>query len=665
MIDHDKDRDEPISELEVRKQRIKELERAEKVLADEIDKLSRLLAEKQIVIDSISEHVVYQDIDHSIISANKAAADSVGLSSDELKGRYCYEIWAGRDMPCSGCSISKAIETGSEHEEDSRTEDGRFWHLRGYPVKDETGKVIGAIEITKDVTARKRAEDALRLSEKRYRMLVETMNEGLGVLDADGILTYCNEAFARTMGYSSGDLIGQSALDYVHDSSKDRLAKEVSKRKKGERHGKYEVELIKKDGGLTPVTVSARGIYDEDGNYRGTFAVTTDITEQRQAAQALRENERRYFQLVQEANDLIYQTDANGNLTFVNPVAMRILGYSEDEILGKHYLDFFPPEHRDQAARFYGIQFVKKTSETYYEFPLITKQGGRVWLGQNTQLLSKGDRVVGFQSIARDITARKRVEEALREAKVAAESADRAKSQFLTNMSHELRTPLNSLIGFSEILVDQTFGELNDRQLRYANHVLNAGRHLLDLINGILDLSKVESGTMELDLSQVSVPKLMEESAAMIEPKAMKHGLELEFNTTEELTETRIQVDAVKLKQVMFNLLSNAVKFTPDGGRINVAARKDGQEIHISVSDTGVGIKPEDQERIFAAFEQVDASYSRKHQGTGLGLSLTRRLVELHGGRLWAESEGLGKGSTFTLMIPFVEDATSQHLSPT
>ncbi len=227
------------------------------------------------------------------------------------------------------------------------------------------------------------------------------------------------------------------------------------------------------------------------------------------------------------------------------------------------------------------------------------------------------------------------------------ETASRHKSDFLATMSHELRTPLNAIIGFSEVLQEQMFGELNERQLAYVEDVLKAGRHLLELINDVLDLAKVEAGRMELELSEVAVPELLRSAVSMHSERAGRGGIALGLTTEPE--EITITADERRVRQIVFNLLSNAVKFTPADGRVNVSARLDDGRVEIAVADTGPGISAEDHEMIFEEFEQT--TDGRNAEGTGLGLPLSRKLVELHGGRLWVESEP-GRGSTFRFTLP-------------
>jgi len=229
------------------------------------------------------------------------------------------------------------------------------------------------------------------------------------------------------------------------------------------------------------------------------------------------------------------------------------------------------------------------------------------------------------------------------------EIANRHKSEFLANMSHELRTPLNAVIGFSEVLIERMFGEVNPKQEEYLQDILSSGKHLLSLINDILDLSKIEAGRMELEAQPFDLPAALDNALTLIKERAARNSIALDVHVDPRIGE--ILADERKIKQVLLNLLSNAVKFTPEGGKITMSAVMNGRSIEISVADTGIGIAAADQETVFEEFRQVGTDYARKREGTGLGLALARRLVELHGGTLSLQSE-LGKGSTFTFTIP-------------
>jgi PAS domain S-box-containing protein len=361
---------------------------------------------------------------------------------------------------------------------------------------------------------------------------------------------------------------------------------------------------------------------------------------------------------------LVIGTDKR--VRMANSVAVSMMGYeSEAEIIGKICHKVLCPAEEGRCPVLDLQQNVERSERV-----LITKNGSRVPIQKTVKKIELANEPVLLEAFT-DISQ-------LIETRELAKSASKAKSDFLANMSHELRTPLNHIIGFTELVVDENFGDLNDIQEEYLKDVLHSSRHLLSLINDILDLSKVEAGKLELNPSDMDLKALLMNSLMMVKEKALKHGINL---TTEidGLPET-IRADERKLKQILYNLLSNAVKFTPDRGVITVSARplsvvdghlvdregrkvdlrvKQGEQplshanyVEVSVADSGIGIREENLEKIFQPFVQVDSSTSRKYQGTGLGLSLTRSLVQLHGGRIWAESEGENQGSAFHFVLP-------------
>jgi PAS domain S-box-containing protein len=375
----------------------------------------------------------------------------------------------------------------------------------------------------------------------------------------------------------------------------------------------------------------------------------------------LRESEERLRSILMSMDDAVLVTDRNGLLVAsVAPSNSAAPATAAAEWRGKTFSDVFPEA---VAARFNAAFLAVQSSHRVEQFDYSLAAGhSQTWYNAKVSpLKDDSGTFAGVTIVARDITARKRAEDSLTFAIQAADAANRAKSDLVAGMSHELRTPLTAIIGYAEILGYEYFGPLNEKQKQQIEVVLQASRHLLDLINDILDISKIESGKTELEPAPVKMCSLIEHPITVLKEAAGRRRIIIQAHLPTELASLELRIDERRLTQVLFNLLSNAIKFTPDNGRIDVAMRNRGAELEISVTDTGIGIPALELARIFDAFYQVKHGGRAKEQGSGLGLSLSRKLVELHGGRMWAESEGEGKGSRFIFTLPLAQPKVTEE----
>jgi PAS domain S-box-containing protein len=376
-------------------------------------------------------------------------------------------------------------------------------------------------------------------------------------------------------------------------------------------------------------------------------------------------------QSLESSGDAVVVTDAAGIITYVNSAAAGQFGYSKNELLGQPVSIIQSPKN----PPWLGEVIFLKTLEGGWsgELTNVRKDGSEYPVLLTTSYVKDADgKIAALVGISRDISSRKQMEEAvknyskeleikveertseLRHALIQADAASRAKSEFLANMSHELRTPLNSIMGFSDLILEEHAGPLTDQQKRFLSNILAAGEHLLALINDILDLTKIEAGKTELEIDKHNLNTLIKGVAVLFNQEALKRSMKFNIDIDDNISS--ITADGQRLKQVVVNLLSNAFKFTPDGGSVSILAKRiegAGKEmaIEITVEDTGIGISEDDQKRLFQPFQQLDSTFTKKYPGTGLGLNLCKKLVELHNGKIWVESE-LGKGSKFKFVIP-------------
>jgi PAS domain S-box-containing protein len=414
-----------------------------------------------------------------------------------------------------------------------------------------------------------------------------------------------------------------------------------------------EARIVRPDGTIRYVLQNVIPFRCAKDGVSGVISTFTDVTALREMRANIDAQQTLLRTVIDSDPNLIYVLDKGGRFILANRAIAQFLGTTVEALMGANVFSAVPNSDLARTMFLANIQVFETGREQIVEEREVVDSTGRVRVMQEYRCPLTRPTAADIDlvfCICMDISDRKRSERDQRRAREAADAANRAKSNFLANMSHELRTPLNAIIGFSEMIIDQVAGPITPKQEKYVGNILSSGQHLLHLVNDILDLSKIEAGRMEMQLSTFDPLEALRNVEALVKPLAEKKDIRLEFKT--EITSISIFADEAKFKQVLYNLLSNAIKFTRDSGRVRTLARVIQSELTISVVDTGIGLHQEDLERIFGEFEQVDSSFARKQQGTGLGLALTRKLVEMHGGRIWAESRGENLGTKFTFTLP-------------
>ncbi|GEM_PF-1384934 len=516
------------------------------------------------------------------------------------------------------------------------------------PFSSTCGILIEAIR-----TEQKRVHNqkALLENETYVRAILDNVIDSIITTNEQGIVESFNPAAERIFGYDAGEMIGQNVSllmpapyrnhhdDYIANYIRSGKAKIIGIGR--------EAVACRKDQSIFPIELALSEMKLE--NRRLFIGIIRDITERKQAEKALRESEERMQDFLDNANDLVQSVAPDGRLLYVNRAWKKTFGYDDDEIAKLNIFQLISPRFTEHCRQAFH-QVMHGNELTDIEAAFVTKQGDEIIVSGSANCRFEDGKPVATRSIFRDVTRQKHAEEELKRAKVDAEKANQAKSEFLANMSHELRTPLNSIIGFSNILLKNKKYELSDKNLNFVARIFDNGQHLLELINDVLDLSKVEAGRVELEITPVSLGDLVHETFSQLEGQV--RGKDVEFAVEIPLNLRPIETDEAKLKQVLINLLGNAIKFT-EKGSIKVRILTDSQTenpIRLDVEDTGIGIPGDKLDTIFEAFQQADSSTTRKYGGTGLGLTISRSLCQLMGYRLEACSE-IGKGSVFSIQF--------------
>lgn len=525
--------------------------------------------------------------------------------------------------------------------------------------------------------------EPMRQSEQRFRLLVESVRDyAIFMLDPAGHVQTWNAGAQRFKGYEAHEIIGQHFSRFYPPEA---LARGLPEHELtvAAAEGSFEDEgwRVRKDGALFWANVVITALRAPDGALLGFAKVTRDLTQRKNQEEDLRRSEERFRLLVEGVADYaIFMLDVNGTVVTWNIGAERIKGYTSEEIIGQHFSVFYPPETRETGWPEHELQEASIKGSFVDEGWRLKKDGSKLWANVTiTALRDDHGRLIGFAKLTRDLTERKRVEaaeiatqeqqsilEAERNARIEAQRATRAKDEFLTTLSHELRTPLSAIMGWTQILL-RSGSELSPDHKKGIQVIDRNARAQVQLINDLLDLSRIMSGKLRLDIRQVPMADIVKAAVDSARPSA--EAKDIRIKVLLDPVQTIVSGDSERLQQVFWNLLTNAIKFTPKGGQVHVLLQRVNSHLELSVSDTGVGIPSSFLPHVFDRFAQKDSSTTRLHGGLGLGLSISKQLVELHGGSIRASSLGEGKGSTFFVNLPVsivqLEDECEERIHPT
>ncbi|HNC08781.1 MAG TPA: PAS domain S-box protein, partial [Anaerolineales bacterium] len=607
----------------------------------------------------------YHSLDEAgcFLQINQTELNWLGYSRDEVIGRPFADFVTAKGLATFKENFTAFKQRGwvRDLEMEFMRKDGTSFYtlVNAAAIKDEAGNYLMSRSTVVDITDRKQAVQALRESEASLQNFLDTAHDLIQSLDEQGKFLYVNNAWCATLGYSLEEALHLTMFDVIvpehHAACREMLKQLVV----GKEPDRVEVVFKTKQGQAVIVEGHVNSRRGANGQL-ATNGIFRDITLRKQADEALKASETKYRQLFENMNEGFSLqeiiTDKNGQ-----PVDFRYLdansvfehhsGIAPQKVLGKTIQEVFP------QVDLHLIQMYGKVALTGEP---VSLEYFSTTINRYVSVRAFSPKYGQFATIFEDITERKQAEEKMREgnerlnmANAALEKAMRVKDEFLASMSHELRTPLTGILGLSESMQMNTYGELNERQKKITKSIYDSGQHLLDLINDILDLSKIEAGKLEIQRSPTLFADICR--AGLQLTKGMAHQKQLQVDAVIPDEPIILNLDMRRIKQVVVNLLSNAIKFTPEGGELGLVVEPDEahEQVRLIVWDKGIGIKPENLPRLFQPFTQIDSNLAREYSGTGLGLSLVKSLVELHQGSVEVESV-FGEGSRFTVTLPWV-----------
>ena len=616
-------------------------------------KLQNSEAQKNAILNGITANISFVDKNLNIIWANKTAAQSVNKNPDEMIGSTCHHFWADPEKPCKNCPTLKVLQTKKSEHVIQYTPNGRVWDEKSEPVFDAEGNLIGIVEIANDITDLKRAEDELRISEERYRLLAENSKDVIWTMKLDGTITYVSPAVEQLRGYTVEEAMNQPLDKIITPDSQVIVIEYLQKLNAAYASGlplesfRGENEYYCKDGTTLWTEVIVYPLSADDRNTVTMLGVTRDISERKRAEEALKQSEEKFRSLYANMiegsalHTLVFNDQgdpADYRIIDVNPAFENMFGISREAVVGKTSREAYGVDEPPYFEIYSRVAFTAQPEvfETYL-----------APLGKHFSVSVYCPARGSFAITVENITNRKKAEQEIQSQNEKLQKLNAQKDKFFSIIAHDLKSPFSGILGFSELLRDEASNLDIDSIIEYAGIIHESGLHTFGLLENLLEWARIQQDRIPFEPHEILFNSIVNTEFEVLKNSAIQKNIELIQNIDGNLI---ITADENMVSTVLRNLVSNAIKFTPKGGEVKVDARVEGDDVKISVSDTGIGIKPETIEKLFKIETSFTTRGTENEKGTGLGLLLCKEFIEKHGGKIWVESE-IGKGSCFNFTL--------------
>ncbi len=602
-----------------------------------------------------NDGIILHDLEGTIIDVNQRALEQFGYMKEEILGLKIPELHPISELESSKKAFEEIAKKGFVRFEICfKKKNGKIFFTEvSSSLFDMGGKQVIQGNI-RDITDRVLTEKMLKESEEKYRNLIENAQEGVWAVDENDNTIFVNPKICGMLGYTRDEIMGKSLHSFLEAPMIELIISFRDRRKKGLKDT-YELEFVKKDGTLLSTSINAAPILNENGEFKGSFAFVTDITNRKIAEQKLKESEERYRNLIESVPFSIALIDQQGKVIYCNPAIEKLVGYRRDELIGNEFKNL-PVINAEYVPlllkRFQKV--LKGEILAPLEMELFKKDGDSVWVKYQSTLLKLGDQIL-LQTILNDITEQRKANLLIEEELVKLKELDQIRKDLISRVSHELKTPLVSVCGATELLLDLYIEEFKGDTKELLQIIEKGGIRLKHLVDNLVDITRIEYQKFELMKNVNDLNQVIRDCAKELMYLIKMRELNLELNLTDDIF---LEFDKIRIEQVILNLLSNAIKNTPPNGKIFIKSLKRDQFVKLKITDTGIGLTKDEMDRLFTRFGKIerygDGLEYIDIQGTGLGLYISKEIIDLHEGHIRVESEGRNKGSTFIVKLPII-----------